>query len=100
MECTKENQNEPLEAFYEPDITATLILNESELLLKNLNNLKLVTDENGNKNYILKETSKKPEKINKKVQKEYKELNNCIESSIMQCQGIMANFMNEIREGN
>ncbi len=34
--CLKEHTLEQLEALYEPDMTATMIMNETDLLLKNL----------------------------------------------------------------
>ena len=62
-EIFKENQNEALEAFYEPDITVSLIINESQLLIQNLNNL-IVKDHEGSIEYELREGNKNPQRIN------------------------------------
>ncbi len=39
--CLKEHTLEQLEALFEPDMTATIIMNETDLLIKNLEILKI-----------------------------------------------------------
>lgn len=41
---------------------------------------------------------KSPQKVNERVEKQFKELKVCIESTIMQANGVIDNFMKEIAE--
>ena len=92
-ECLKENQNEALEAFYEPDITASLIINESQLLIQNLHNMRVCEPTPGEMVYNLQEGNKNPERINKKVEREYRELDGIIEEAQSQCSEIINGFL-------
>jgi hypothetical protein len=97
-ECLKENQNEPLETLFEPDLSASLSSNEIQLLVLNLNNLKIKRRE-GKIEYKLTEGRKSPDKINKKVAMEYSKLNECIQLAIAEVSEVLDNYKKERTDG-
>jgi hypothetical protein len=91
--CSNEYKNEPLEDFFEPNLTTSVLLNDSELFINNLHNLKVVCD--GKRvSYEFKESQKNPEAAKVKALKQIDATGNAISNA----QNKLRNVMNRFRE--
>lgn len=64
--CLQEHRLQQLEALYEPDVTATMIMKETDLLLQNLEILKIQQKPNNQIEYKFVDEQKNPKKAMKK----------------------------------
>lgn len=95
--CSNEYKNEPLEDFFEPNLTTSVLLNDSELFINNLHNLKVVVD--GKKvTYEFKESQKNPEAAKAKALKQIEQTSNALNNAQNKARNIMSKFRDAIKK--
>lgn len=80
---------EQLEALYEPDMTATMIMNETDLLLKNLEILKITENSKNEIEYKFVDESKHPKEVYDKCSVEYEKVKKVLLSATDKVKAIM-----------
>lgn len=96
--CGNEYKNEPLEDFFEPSLTTSVLLNDSELFINNLHNLKVVCE--GKKvAYEFKESQKNPEAAKAKALKQLDQSANALGLAQNKVRGIMGRFREAAKAG-
>jgi hypothetical protein len=89
--CSNEYKNEPLEDFFEPNLTTSVLLNDSELFINNLHNLKVVCEAK-KVSYEFKESQKNPEAAKAKALKQLDQSANALNNAQNKVRNIMAKF--------